>query len=319
VEEAPDIAADISAEPEATCAKQPRRPRWERCLPLAPEIGATELKQNSLYLRVEVESTGNQWKYGIRALVDSGATGVFIDREYIKSNQIPTRKLSAPILVRNVDGTANTSGAITEVAELILRYNGHSERALFGVVGLGSQNLILGHTWLQDHNPEVDWKTGKVEMSRCSLRCCNGCRNEAREERKTLKKEEASVNACRTGPFPATVEDKTSDDELPTSNLPFDIEEGDRVWAAGLIPEAQYIHATSTISQRLAKSFAKNTEPNPTLPTGGKGSSGSVPDYVKTFGQVFSEEGFAKLRTANCGTMRLNSYPEWKPKVVKST
>jgi len=187
------------------------------------------LGQNSLYLRVEVESTGNQRKYGIRALVDSGATGLFIDCEYVKLNQIPTRKLSVPILVRNVDGTINSAGAILEVAELILWYNGHSERALFSVTGLGSQNLILGHTWLQEHNPEVDWKTRKVEMSRCSPRCCNGCRNEAREERKTLKKEEASVNACRTGPFPTTVEDEASDDEPPTSDLPFDIEEGDRV------------------------------------------------------------------------------------------
>ena len=129
--------------------------------------------------------------------------------------------------MRNVDGTTNVTGAILEVAELILRCNGHSERALFSITGLGSQNLILGHTWLQEHNPEVDWRTGKVEMSQCSPRCCNGCRNEAREERKTLKKGEASVNTCRTGPFPATIEDKTSDDELPVSDLPFDIEEGD--------------------------------------------------------------------------------------------
>jgi len=65
-----------------------------------------------------------------------------------------------------------------------------------------------------------------------------------------------------------------------------------------LIPEAQYIRATSTISQRLAESFAKNMESSPTLLTGGKGSGRLVPDYVKTFGQVFSEEGFAKL--PNC-------------------
>ena len=91
------------------------------------------------------------------------------------------------------------------------------------------------------------------------------------------------------------MEDEAPEDKPLPSNLSFDIEEGDRVWATSLIPEAQYIQATSTISQRLAESFAKNTEPNPTLPVGGKGSSGSVPDYVKTFGQVFSEEGFAKL------------------------
>jgi predicted aspartyl protease len=114
---------------------------------------------------VEVENMENQQKYGIRALVDSGATGLFIDQEYIKCNQIPTRKLSNSIPVCNVDGTANMADAISEVVELILQYNRHSERALFCVTGLRSQNLILGHTWLQDHNPEVDWKMGKVEMS----------------------------------------------------------------------------------------------------------------------------------------------------------
>jgi hypothetical protein len=36
-------------------------------------------------------------------------------------------------------------------------------------------------------------------------------------------------------------------------------------------------------------------ESKPTLPTGGMSLSGSVPDYMKMFGQVFSEEGFAKL------------------------
>ena len=143
--------------------------------------------------------------------------------------------------VFNVDRTANMASSISEVAELTLRYNGHSERALFSVTRLGKQHMILGHTWLREHNPEVNWQTGKVEMSRCSPRCCNGCQNEAREERKTLKKEEASVNTCRTGPFPATVEDEASDDEPPVADLSFDIEEGDQVWATDLIPEAQYV------------------------------------------------------------------------------
>jgi predicted aspartyl protease len=251
---------------------------------------------NSLYLRVEIESTDTQQKYGVRALVDSGATGLFIDREYVKSNQIPTTKLLVAIPVYNVDGSANQDGAISEVAELLLRYNGHSERALFCVTGLGKQNLILGHTWLKDHNPEVDWRTGKVEMSRCSPRCCNGCRTEAREERRLAKRDAANISACRTGPFPTAAEDspETSEDE-PTPDIPFDLEEGDRVWATGLLPKAEYVQATLTISQQLAESFARNTEPLPMLPTGGSGLKDPVPDYVKMFGQVFLEEGFAKL------------------------
>ena len=81
VEDTPDATMSPLLVPEATCATRPRRPRWERRLPLTPEIGAAKLGWNSLYLQVEVESTGNQQKYGICALVDSGATGLFIDRE----------------------------------------------------------------------------------------------------------------------------------------------------------------------------------------------------------------------------------------------
>jgi hypothetical protein len=129
--------------------------------------------------------------------------------------------------VFNVDRTANTEGSISEVAELLLCYNGHSKRALFCVTGLGRQNLILSHTWLKEHNPEVDWRTGKVEMSRCSPRWCNGCRTEAREERRTLKQEAASISACCSSSFPATVEDAeeedASDDELTASDIPFNI------------------------------------------------------------------------------------------------
>jgi hypothetical protein len=87
-----------------------------------------------------------------------------------------------------------------------------------------------------------------VAMTRCLPRCCIGCRDEIREEQKTLKKEEANINACRTGPFPAATEE-TSDSEPPISDIPFDLEEGDHVWATGLLPEAEYVGATSTISQ----------------------------------------------------------------------
>jgi predicted aspartyl protease len=290
---------DVSAVPETARTEKTRKSKIEKRLLKKLNIGAAEVGPNSLYLRVEIESTDNQQKYSVCALVDSGATGLFIDREYVKSNQIPTTKLPQPIPVFNVDGTANTEGSISEVAELLLRYNGHSERALFCVTGFGRQNLILGHTWLKDHNPEVDWRTGKVEMSCCSPRCCNGCRTEAREERRILKREAASVNACRSGSFPATVEDVDEEEEASNepaaSDIPFDIEDGDQVWATGLIPEAQYIQASSTISQRLAEGFTRNTEAHPTLPTGGSGLGDPILDYVKIFGQVFSEEGFAKL------------------------
>jgi len=117
------------------------------------------------------------------------------------------------------------------------------------------------------------------------------------------------------------VEDADEEDEVnmdPTaSDIPFDIEEGDRVWATGLIPEAQYIQASSTISQRLVEGFAENVEANPTLPTGGSGSKDPVPDYVKIFGQVFSEEGFAKLPNRKPWDHAIELVPGAQPKGCK--
>jgi hypothetical protein len=220
------ITTDASTKSSEPSARMTRRPRWERKLPETLKIDAAEPGSNSLYLQVEIESTETQRKQGIRALVDCGATGLFIDREYVKSNQLLTKKLSRVIPVFNVDGTPNEAGCITEVVELIIRYEKHSERALFAVTGLGRQNLILGITWSREHNPEIDWRTGKVEMTRCLPRCCISCRDEIRTERQNIKKEVVSINACRTGPFPMLLEE-TSDDKPPPSDLPFNLEEGD--------------------------------------------------------------------------------------------
>jgi hypothetical protein len=129
-----------------------------------------------------------------------------------------------------------------------------------------------------------------------------------------VKKEVVSINACRTGPFP-TLSEETSDNEPPSSDLPFDLEEGDRVWATRLLPEAQFVRATSTISQWLAESFSKHMESNPTLPT--SGSKDSLPDYVKMFSQVFSEEGFAKLPNRKPWDHAIELTPGAQPKGCK--
>jgi len=125
-----------------------RRPKWERQLPSKLVIALAEDGSTSLKLKVELETTDTGEVKSVNSLVDSGATGEFIDHHYAKSNRLHTRKLSEPIPVYNVDRTLNEAGSITEVVDLILRYQNHSERTLFAVTGLGKQKLILGHSWL---------------------------------------------------------------------------------------------------------------------------------------------------------------------------
>src|SRR5882724_2587554 len=56
----------------------------------------------------------------IKAFIDSGATGLFIDIDYMRSKNLKTRHLPRAIPVYNVDRTPNKAGHITEVINLIV-------------------------------------------------------------------------------------------------------------------------------------------------------------------------------------------------------
>ena len=84
--------------------------------------------------------------YSVKALLDSGATGSFINRDFVCSKGINTQTLSCNILVFNVDGSPNEAGQISEVVDVLLRYKTHSKRMLLAISGLGKQSLILSYT-----------------------------------------------------------------------------------------------------------------------------------------------------------------------------
>src|SRR5882724_5341482 len=82
----------------------------------------------------------------VEALIDSGATSMFIDIKFIRSKNIRTHRLPRAIPVYNIDGTPNEAGHITKVVDLIVQYKDHSKRATFHVMGIGQTTIILGHT-----------------------------------------------------------------------------------------------------------------------------------------------------------------------------
>jgi predicted aspartyl protease len=115
---------------------------------------------------VEIKSTDTVVKRCTQALIDCGATGCFMDIEWAKLNNVSTRPLSKPIPVYNVNSTENDAGTITDIADIILRYQNHSEHTQVAVTRLGKQSLILGYNWLQNHSLEINWQTKDVKMSR---------------------------------------------------------------------------------------------------------------------------------------------------------
>jgi len=72
--------------------------------------------------------------------------------------------------------------------------------------------MILGYTWLKDHNPEVDWQTGEVQINCCPPRC-EGCHTICKERASRRKAEAQAVNFCRSGPSPEYAEDSEEDEK----------------------------------------------------------------------------------------------------------
>ena len=38
---------------------------------------------------------------------------------------------------------------------------------------IGKVDIFLGHDWLKKHNPNIDWKEGKISFKRCPEKCNN--------------------------------------------------------------------------------------------------------------------------------------------------
>jgi hypothetical protein len=157
-------------------------------------------------------------KRNTNALVNCGATGLFVDTEYVHSNNISTCHLTTPIPVYNINGTANEAGAITNIADVILHYKGHAEQTQLAVTSLGKQTIILGFTWLRKHNPEIDWQMKEVLMSRCPAQCSTCC-TEAKVKCQTEHIATAQIHACRTGSFPVLIEEITDKDSYPPKGM----------------------------------------------------------------------------------------------------
>ena len=104
-------------------------------------------------------------------LLDNRATGLVISLEFVKKQGFKLKKLERPMNVRNMDRSLNKEGPIENMVEINIYYQGHREKTEIDVIGEQKWTVILGMPWLACHNPEIDWKTGEVKMTRCLEEC----------------------------------------------------------------------------------------------------------------------------------------------------
>src|SRR5882724_6323930 len=281
-------------------------PKTEPVVPKhpTPQLAKTPLLMRSATLQrgtdipLRLNTIDSNTPMSVEALIDSGATGMFINIEFVRSKNIRTHRMPRAIPVYNVDGTPNEAGHITEVVDLIVQYKDHSEQATFHVTGISRTTIILGHTWLMEHNPEVDWCTGEISMMRCPM----SCRPKATEEMDRPNR----ILANMTQKQPKThLHRRVHIEEVPESEStrmeaepspgfvrpdPDELDEGNRLLIRFVGARSEQIRATQTISQKLAKAV------------GGTSSThfeDIVPKPYQEFWDVFAKESFDEL-------------PDWK-------
>ena len=89
-------------------------------------------------------------------LLDSGATGLVMSKEFARRYRFRRTKLEKLIYMRNVDGMFNYMGPIINTVEVEIFFKGYKERTLIDVIGDQKWEVILGMSWLACHNLEID-------------------------------------------------------------------------------------------------------------------------------------------------------------------
>jgi len=140
-----------------------------------------------VWMKMGLEKLESYKGVAVKALLNSGATGLFIDTTFTREKGFKMEKLKNPLLVRNVNGTVNAGGAITHQVECNMFFKGHVERVRMNVCNLGKIEVILEMLWLVVYNPEIDWEKEKVKMT-CYLPICR--KKKQKGKKKEVKKVE---------------------------------------------------------------------------------------------------------------------------------
>ena len=98
------------------------------------------------------------------ALIDSGATGNFIDPHLLPLGIFKLSQISSPITTYNVDGTPNNKGTIHWTTVISFTSGSFTDTIKFMVIQLSHPQIILGMPWLQKWNPKIDWMMFTIDF-----------------------------------------------------------------------------------------------------------------------------------------------------------
>jgi reverse transcriptase-like protein/integrase-like protein len=105
-------------------------------------------------------------------LLDNGSEPTLIDYSYAQRLKLPPFKLAKPIPLYL--GNGQRYGDLTEATLIDLRIGNHNEQLLCYLAHIPRYQLVLGDSWLTEHNPYIHWKDRTITFSSqdCLSRGC---------------------------------------------------------------------------------------------------------------------------------------------------
>src|SRR6202522_1326284 len=125
-----------------------------------------------------------------KVLLDTGAEGLLMDKNYAEQHDVVLQKLANPITPSNVDGTLNHAGQITHFTWIQAKIDKRKLLENLWITNLGSSDVIFGFPWFKENNPQIVWKTGRVQLPEADLETTFLYLAKDRQRRKEIEEEE---------------------------------------------------------------------------------------------------------------------------------
>jgi hypothetical protein len=106
----------------------------------------------------------------VRVMIDSGAQGNFASERLGKRLWKQQNNKENPYRLTMADGSPTEHGdgwVRTELKKVELRIETHTEEISLDITAI-KYDIVLGISWLEKHNPTINWKTRTLEFPNCS-------------------------------------------------------------------------------------------------------------------------------------------------------
>ena len=123
-------------------------------------INATSFSSPSaLFINLKTKNLQN-----IRTLIDSGASDCFIDSRFALASRLQLSNLKTPLRLSLFDGSIATQGLISQSTTLDVSFpcGTHQKIRLLLTPLARSTAVVLGYSWLRQHNPLINWVTHEL-------------------------------------------------------------------------------------------------------------------------------------------------------------